>query len=205
MSEQDSTRTKILEAARDRFMHYGYSKTTMSEVARDCEMSAGNIYRFFSSKLDIAEAMAEKFNDEQDIDYRRIAFQSKPAIERLFEFFFFSLEKTYTAIEEEAKILEIAEILRLERPEYFNKHLAQERVFLVKILEDGIAERLFRPLENSNTTAEMIQAALMKFRFPQAYSQLKLDQLRYELEGVLRLLTAGLSVGANEPVLEPAG
>ncbi|MEM7660909.1 MAG: TetR/AcrR family transcriptional regulator [Pseudomonadota bacterium] len=204
MNEQDCTRTKILEAAADRFMHYGYSKTTMSEVARDCEMSAGNIYRFFASKLDIAEAMATKFNHEQDIDYRRIVSQSKPAIDRFFEFFFFSLEKTYTAIEEEAKILEIAEILRLERPEFFNEHLAQERVFLVKILEDGIAEGVFRKLEDPNTTAEMMQAALMKFRFPQAYSQLKLDKLRYELEGVMRLLLAGLSVGAREPALELA-
>ncbi|MEO0881644.1 MAG: TetR/AcrR family transcriptional regulator [Pseudomonadota bacterium] len=201
MSEQDCTRTKILEAARDRFMHYGYSKTTMSEVARDCEMSAGNIYRFFASKLDIAEAMAQKFNAEQDIDYERIAFQAKPAIERFFEFFFFSLEKTYTAIEEEAKILEIAEILRIERPEFFNEHLAQERVFLVKILEDGFVEGVFRKFDDPNVTAEMLQSALMKFRFPQAYSQLKLDQLRYELEGVIRLLLAGLSVGAKEPAL----
>jgi len=201
MSEQDCTRTKILEAAADRFMHYGYSKTTMSEVARDCEMSAGNIYRFFPSKLDIAEAMAVKFNTEQDIDYRRIAFQKTPAIERFHEFFFFSLEKTYTAIEEEAKILEIAEILRLERPEFFNRHLAQEREFLVKMLEDGIAEGSFRRLEDPHMTAEMMQAALMKFRFPQAYSQLKLDKLRYELDGVLRLLLAGISVGAREPAM----
>ncbi|MEM9667943.1 MAG: TetR/AcrR family transcriptional regulator [Pseudomonadota bacterium] len=201
MDEQEQTRTKILEAAYDRFMHYGYSKTTMSEVARDCEMSAGNIYRFFSSKLDIAEAMAEKFNNERYIDFEAIANKSTPSIDRFYEFFFFALEETYSAIEEEAKILEIAEILRLERPEFFNEHLAKERVFLVKMIEDGIAEGVFRKIANPTRTAEMLQAALMKFRFPQAYSKLKLDMLRYELEGVLQLLLAGLSVGAKEPVM----
>lgn len=201
MSEQSCTRTKILEAARDRFMHYGYSKTTMSEVARDCEMSAGNIYRFFASKLDIAEAMAEKFNAERFVHFKEISDKTTPAIARFFEFFFYALEETYTAIEEDAKILEIAEILRLERPVFFNQHLAEERVFLVKMLQDGMVSGAFRKLEDPNKTAEMMQAALMKFRFPQAYSQLKLDRLKYELEGVLTLLLAGISPGAEEPEL----
>ena len=199
MTEQTCTRTKILEAARERFMHYGYSKTTMSEVARDCDMSAGNIYRFFASKLDIAEAMAQKFNAERYEHFQAIANRKASAVDRFFEFFFFALEETYAAIEEEAKILEIAEILRLERPSFFNTHLAKERVFLVNMLEDGMADGEFRALEDPAFTAEMMQAALMKFRFPQAYSKLKLDQLSYELEGVLKLLLAGLSTGAREP------
>ncbi len=199
MSEKIDTRDQILDAAFDRFMHYGYSKTTMSEVARDCEMSAGNIYRFFASKLDIAEAMAEKFNAERFVDFKDIAEKSICPIQRFKEFFFFALEETYTAIDEKAKILEIAEILREERPTFFNRHLAIERQFLLKILDDGITGGLFRKLEDPNKTAEMMQAALMKFRFPQAYSKLKLDQLKYELDGVLRLLLAGISKGAVEP------
>ena len=59
MSEKTDTRQQILDAAFQRIMHYGYAKTTMAEIARDCCMSAGNIYRFFASKIDIAEAMAE--------------------------------------------------------------------------------------------------------------------------------------------------
>lgn len=199
MSAKTDTRDQILEAAFDRFMHYGYSKTTMSEVARDCEMSAGNIYRFFASKLDIAEAMAEKFNAERFVHFKAISDKTTPAIERFREFFFFALEETYTAIDEEAKILEIAEILRSERPLFFNQHLATERVFLIKMLEDGMANGEFRQLKDPNRTAEMMQSALMKFRFPQAYSQLKLDQLRYELGGVIGLLLAGISPGATEP------
>ena len=50
-------REAILRAAADRILHYGYNKTTMSEIAADCGMSAGNIYRFYPSKIDIAEAM----------------------------------------------------------------------------------------------------------------------------------------------------
>lgn len=198
MSEKNETREQILEAARDRFLHYGYSKTTMSEVARDCEMSAGNIYRFFASKLDMAEAMASEFNEETYKHFKDISEQKVDAPGRLYEFFSYALNETYRAIDEDAKILEIAEIMRTERPEFLNEHLARERVFIVKILTDGINDGAFRSLDDPMKTAEMIQSALMKFRFPQFYTRLKLDMLQYELKGVMTLVLSGLSTGATE-------
>lgn len=199
MSDKIDTRKHILEAARERFSHYGYAKTTMSEIARDCEMSAGNIYRFFASKLDIAEAMAVAFNNEKAESFRHIAYGDLAPPQRLYEFFVFALNETYKKIDAEAKILEIAEILRKERPEFLNGQLAEERVFIVKILTDGVDGGQFRSLDAPYVTAEMIQSSLMKFRFPQAYSNLKLDKLHYELKGVVMLLLAGLSSTAEEP------
>src|SRR6185312_4666037 len=55
---KDNVRDKIVEAAKKRFSHFGYGKTTMAEIATDCGMSPGNLYRFFPGKLDIAEAIA---------------------------------------------------------------------------------------------------------------------------------------------------
>ena len=57
MTAHDATHQKIIDAAKRRFMHYGYTKTTMAELASDCEMSPGNLYRYFPGKLDIAEAI----------------------------------------------------------------------------------------------------------------------------------------------------
>ena len=66
MAEKDTVRYQIVEAAKKRFSHFGYAKTTMAEVATDCAMSPGNLYRFFPGKLDIAEAIATE-------DYERIS------------------------------------------------------------------------------------------------------------------------------------
>ncbi|MEQ8934638.1 MAG: helix-turn-helix domain-containing protein, partial [Amphiplicatus sp.] len=52
-------------AATKRFLHYGYGKTTMSEIASDCNMSTGNLYRYFPSKLDIAETFVRVLRREQ--------------------------------------------------------------------------------------------------------------------------------------------
>lgn len=199
MTEVDDTRTRILEAASARLLHYGYGKTTMSEIAKDCGMSAGNIYRFFASKLDIAEAMAHKFNDDLHEKFREISCRNISAADRLRGIFKYFLEETYTRVAAEAKILEIAEILKKERPKHFNGKLAQEREYLVKILQDGIAAGQFRELKNLNETAEFIQSSLMKFRFPQMFSSLTLDALEWELEGVLDLVLAGLSKHASVP------
>ncbi len=199
MAQTDEIRQQILLAAVERILHYGYAKTTMAEIARDCNMSAGNIYRFFASKLDIAEAMARKFNAQASEVHEDIASRPASAVDRLREFFHFDLARTYTAIAEDAKILEVAEVLARERPLFMNEALAHERTYLVRILLDGVSKGEFRPLANPNETAEMMQSGLMKFRFPQLFSMLTLPKLQRELDGVLDLMLAGLSPGAVVP------
>jgi len=194
MSEKTDTRQQILEAAVQRIMHYGYSKTTMAEIARDCCMSAGNIYRFFASKIDIAEAMARKVNAEINQENAALARGPGTAPEKLRRFHETALRTTFEKLDSDAKILEVAEVLSAERPTFANEELAQERVYLVQILDQGVAEGHFAKIDDPNYTAEMIQTATMKFRYPQLFSRLSLPKLERELHGVMDLLLAGLTV-----------
>lgn len=197
MTTKADTRERILEAAMARIMHYGYAKTTMSEIARDCDMSAGNIYRFFASKLDIAEAMARKFNLEIYQEYARIARDDSPAEARLRQIFTFGMETTFGKLDSDAKILEVAEVLSQERPLFANEELAQERIHLVKVLEDGVVSGEFAPITDPLFTAEMLQTATLKFRYPQLFSRLTLPKLRRELSGVLDMLVTALKAGVR--------
>jgi AcrR family transcriptional regulator len=47
------TRQAILEAARSRFLHYGYKKTTIDEIAADAGVGKGTVYLYFGGKEDI--------------------------------------------------------------------------------------------------------------------------------------------------------
>ena len=99
MSEKQDTRDTILDAAMKRFLHYGYAKTTMSEIATDCDMSAGNIYRFFPSKLDIAEAMARRFQATINQEFAAIARDgNRSASERLKSIFNYEMERIFSQI-----------------------------------------------------------------------------------------------------------
>jgi len=194
MNEKLDTREQILQAAMDRIMHYGYGKTTMAEIARDCGMSAGNIYRFFASKIDIAEAMARKLNTEIAAKNAALVRGQGSAIEKMRRFHHTALTSTFEKLDKDAKILEVAEVLSSERPTFANEEMAQERVYLVQILEQGIADGDFAPMENPNFIAEMMQSATMKFRYPQLFSRLTLPKLERELDGVMDIILAGLSV-----------
>ena len=54
------TRQAILEAARSRFLHYGYKKTTIDEIAADANVGKGTVYLHFSSKEDILLTLARE-------------------------------------------------------------------------------------------------------------------------------------------------
>ena len=194
MTDKTDTRQQILDAAVARIMHYGYAKTTMAEIARDCGMSAGNIYRFFASKIDIAEAMARKLNMEINAQNAALARGPGSAAEKLRKFHHINLKTTYEKLDSDAKILEVAEVLSHERPTFANEEMAQERIHLVQILEQGVTSGNFAPMGNPNFIAEMMQAATMKFRYPQLWSRLTLPKLQRELDGVMDILLAGLTV-----------
>ena len=190
---KDTMRGRILEAAKKRFTHYGYSKTSMAEIAADLQMSPGNLYRYFPGKIDIALAIADEAYDEQHVLLQAIASdKSRVAVARLHDVFHADMVETYAKIEKDPKIFELAQIIKTERPDWMNRQLARERELLNEILEDGIANGEFE-IENVPFTSEMLQSAMMKFRYPQLWSNLKLPALEREFDGVTRLLLVGLA------------
>lgn len=56
--EARKTRALILDVADRHFKRYGYTKTTIVDIASDCAMSHANVYRFFRNKADLADAVA---------------------------------------------------------------------------------------------------------------------------------------------------
>ena len=68
MKTQEEISRQILSAAEERFKHYGFNKTTMAEIAKDCDMSAANIYRFYDSKEEILAALVDGiFRQTEDL------------------------------------------------------------------------------------------------------------------------------------------
>ena len=187
-------REAILKAAADRILHYGYNKTTMSEIAADCGMSAGNIYRFYPSKIDIAEAMTRHFAQNSTALYEEIIRDAaRSATRKMHDFFVARLERTFRIFAEHPKLMELAEIMGRERPEYLAEEAAHERIQIERILDEGQKSGDFALPADLNITADLVQCAMMKFRIPHLWTTEQLDALRPELAGVLGLVFTGLS------------
>ncbi len=54
----------ILRIARKHFSRYGYSKTTMEEVARDCEITKPTLYSHFTGKAELFRAVIDNEQEE---------------------------------------------------------------------------------------------------------------------------------------------
>ena len=189
----DSMRHKIVAAAKKRFAHYGYGKTTMAELACDCDMSPGNLYRYFPGKLDIAEEICREASLRNAETLSRILeCPHRNAAQRLRDFLFEDLRATYHALEEDPKIVEMAQLVTQERPQFHNEGLKRERKVIEQILVMGNQAGEF-DIDDPAFAAEMIQAATMKFSYPQLFTRLPLDRLERELEGVYELLLNGLA------------
>jgi AcrR family transcriptional regulator len=55
-----TVRDQIVEAADEHFSHYGYEKTTVSDLAKAIGFSKAYIYKFFDSKQAIGEAICAR-------------------------------------------------------------------------------------------------------------------------------------------------
>jgi AcrR family transcriptional regulator len=195
--EKDLTCERIMAAARKHFAHYGYPKTTMADIASECEMSPGNIYRFFPGKLDIAEAIMRAEEKTRLAELEEIVLAERcSARKKLTDFFFTELHSTYKKFDEEPHALEIARIISERRPDFGNARVAAEREMIARILREGTEKGEFN-VSDADYSAEMIHSAMLKFRFPQRWTHASLETLERELTGVLKLIMDGLTPRAG--------
>lgn len=78
-------RNRILDAAERCFVRHGFHRSTMQDVAAECGMSPGNLYRYFPSKDEIVAGLAERDRDRfmQDMAGLKAASDPRAAFEAL--------------------------------------------------------------------------------------------------------------------------
>ena len=76
----------IVEAARERFAHYGYSKVTMEEIASDVELGKASLYYYFPAKENLFKAVILLEQNELIEKIELILKKSEPASQKLREY-----------------------------------------------------------------------------------------------------------------------
>lgn len=189
----DETARAILDAASQRFLHYGYGKTTMSEIAGDCNMSTGNLYRYFPSKLDIAEAFVRRLRTDQVKMLREaISGEGQTTQEKLRTFFKTKLRLVYDRFHKRPKAYELSmEILR-ERPAFADEWEKAEAHVLCSILEFGELSGQLAVCDRSRT-ARILQDIFFRFTSSAVYYEGDYDILTGELDEVMDIVLDGFS------------
>jgi len=194
----DEIAKKILSAASRRFLHYGYKKTTMSEIADDCNMSTGNLYRYFPSKLDIAEMFVRVLRGEQ-VDNLRTVIEApgRNPPEKLRDFFLLKFKLAYDRFHDKPKAYELSSALISERPKVALEWEAAEGRVLAEILIEGNADGSFA-VDNAPAMAKILQDAAFRFTSPIVFHEGDYDALAVELNGVIDLVLDGFAWRATQ-------
>ena len=66
MDNDDQVKQRILEASKELFFQYGFSRVTVDEIAAKIGISKKTIYKYFSSKEEIVDSVAKVIMNEMD-------------------------------------------------------------------------------------------------------------------------------------------
>lgn len=136
---------RILDAAERLFKHYGYSKTNVADIARDLSMSPANIYRFFSSKAEIHQALARRMLGVQYAALKENAATPGSAEERLRSHLALMHRITIETMLEEERVHEMVLVALDQQWAVIEEHLDRIRHLLAGIIREGIEAGEFRP------------------------------------------------------------
>ncbi|MDX8405905.1 MAG: TetR/AcrR family transcriptional regulator [Mariprofundus sp.] len=190
--QEDRIRHQILEAAARRFADYGYGKTTIAEIAGDCAMSSGNIYRYFDNKEAIAMAgVAEKLEEKAATCEQAVDAEST-AIEQLEQYMLARLRFTHELSCGGCHLHELVQLITERHHSLIEQY--DERVVgrLAIIIEQGIARGEFRP-QDARQSATAISVATVMFCIP-TFMQEPLESMEAKLDCLFGLLHQGLKV-----------
>ncbi|HEC12110.1 MAG TPA: TetR/AcrR family transcriptional regulator [Acidiferrobacteraceae bacterium] len=187
------TRCQIVAAAEARFRTYGFTKTTMAEIAEDVGMSAANLYRYFENKQDIAAVCANRCMSEQ-IDVLRDVTQQPglAAGERLVSFVLAMLRYTHEQASEHPKIDELVQIIAKEHQQLVHDKNMAIRELIAEILVQGNDSGEF-DVADAEDTAHAIYSAIALFGIPLFMPLYSLGEFELRVKSVVKLLIRGLA------------
>lgn len=87
------TREKLIEVARQLFVHKGLENTTMNDIANASEKGRRTIYTYFRNKKEIYNAVLESEADKMTAQLKAIASTSDPVTMRLRHFLLCRMEQ----------------------------------------------------------------------------------------------------------------
>ena len=157
---QDIKKEKILEAAHQRFLHYGYSKTTMNEIAGDIAMSKALLYYYFPDKSQLYIAVMQRIS----CDYLQNLSSKVNTFNDLQEAFEFQINTQHEFILKNYNFFDFFRLNEQNLPDMIWEIVGQvhqsERDLLVTAIKTEVAKGKIKPVTNPGEIVELLLDAL---------------------------------------------
>jgi len=182
----------IMDAAERRFAGYGYNKTTMAEIAADCDMSVGNLYRHFKNKEAIAMGNMRRLLESKLEAGKRAAQSKGDACDALEAFLLARLRLAHQQYAGTRHLFDMMVLVNTRHRDMLLEYEGRVIEALSAIIERGVVQGRFHTCDARQTAYDIHQATL-RYNSPINLKNNELPTLEADLLRLLQLLYKGLA------------
>jgi AcrR family transcriptional regulator len=179
----DDTRARIIEAADSLFRRLGFAKTAVADIAAELGMSPANVYRFFSSKNAIVEALCQRYLGEIEAQAWAVVHAKASAATRIERLFLEILAYHSKNFISEKRVHDIVLVAIEHSWTAISAHKDLIRTIIERMVRDGVDSGEFEAVD-PRETAELILTSMVCFTHPVLIGQCM--QEGQELEAAAR-------------------
>jgi len=187
------TAQRILDTAEDVLRRYGPGKATVVDVARALGVSHGSVYRHFSSKVALRDAVAERWLARVSTPLAAIAESPAEAPPQRLQSWLHELGATKRRMaREDPELFDTFHQIATQSREVVGEHLRILAGQLTRIIADGVASGDFTT-EDPRSAGRAVLQATSRFHHPAHASEWSDPNLEADFDAVISLLLAGLA------------
>ena len=190
----DDTRARIMDTAEALFRRLGFAKTAVADIASELKMSPANVYRFFSSKNAIIEAICQRCLAELEDRAWAVARSRGSAAERIerlvLEILSYHKENLLTEQRVNDMVLAAIELSWGA----IRAHKEHMRMVFEALLREGIERGEFEAVD-PRETSRLLMLSLVTFCHPVLVAQYLQDQedLEADARAAVRFLLRAIT------------
>lgn len=158
----------IFKIAKSIFAKYGYTRTTMDDIAKVMGMKKNSLYYYFPSKEAIFEEVIKRESESCIAETLKAVEEGKPAEEKIRKFVLCGLHYRRNKINLNNITRDAIFDIKYTAENFFEKFLNRKIDLLAKIIDEGIKNKEFKKI-NSKETADCILNLINAIEFSQLY------------------------------------
>jgi AcrR family transcriptional regulator len=194
MNEAALTPDRILEAAEEVLRRFGPAKATVVDVARAVGVSHGSVYRHFTSKAALRDAVTERWLARLSVPLAAVAAEEGPAPERLRRWLDLLIASKRRMAREDPELFATYIQLAADARDVVRAHVDTLTSQLARIIADGVARsELTAP--DPAAAGRAVFDATGRFHNPAHAPEWSDPGIDTAFEGVWSLVLRGLGAG----------
>jgi AcrR family transcriptional regulator len=193
------TRDRILDAAEGALTRFGPQKATVVDVARALGVSHGSVYRHFASKVELRDAVTERWLARVNDPLAKIVAEKGPAPERLHRWFLKLIAIKRQKAKAEPELFATYQRILAESRDVIREHVDLLVGHVSAIIADGVRRGEFLKVD-PDATGRAVFYATVRFHVPAHAAEWNDPAIDAAFEDLWAVLLRGLTLADGKKV-----